>query len=186
MARRIEWFALASLALALALLCAGVSPRNAAVHAPEAPWLDSLGVELRRAGLRQRTDVAIEINEREVARGFSRPGCDGLLLVTALPRTAQGWRHVAPRLDLSAFSVRYAYAGTLHERLPRFARLRDRLLGELAGAALPGARPVVALAERGQCELTRAAVAALGTVAPPAAVAPAHNVSVLALRRENP
>lgn len=182
MARRIERFALASLALALALLCAGVSPRTAAVDAPEAPWLDSLGVELGRAGLRQRTDVAIEINEREVARGFSRPGCDGLLLVAALPRTAQGWRHVAPRLDLSAFSVRYAYAGTLHERLPRFARLRDRLLGELTGAALPGARPVVALAERGQCDLTRAAVPALRTPASAAAALPAHAITLPALQ----
>ena len=165
MTQVVAWSGLASLALALVLLGAGASARTARVDIPEAQWLDALGATIGGAGLRQRADVVIEISGREVARGFSRSGCDGLLLVAPLPRTAQGWRHIAPRLDLSGFRVGYAYAGSVHERLPRLARLRDGLLAELGRREPARARPAVALAESGQCALTRAVLPALGTQA---------------------
>jgi len=163
MTRLVGLLALASLALSLAMLCQDIAWPAAAADEPVS--LDALGAALAGARLRQRSEVDIEINQREVARGFSLPGCDGLLLVAVLPRTAQGWRHIAPRLDLSAFRVRYAYAGTLHERVPRFARLRDRLLAELAGREQAAQHRVVALAERGECALLSAAVAALAELA---------------------
>jgi hypothetical protein len=169
MTRTIALLASASLALSLGVLCAGVAARAAPADAQDAPSLDALGAALAGAGLRQRSDVDIEINQRDVARGFSRPGCDGLLLVAVLPRTAQGWRHIAPQLDLSAFRVSYAYDGILYERLPRLARLRDRLLAELAGRELPPQQRVVALAERGECALVPAAAPLLAEPAPGAA-----------------
>jgi len=165
MTRRVDSLAFTSLALSLALLCQQIV-RPAAAADDWALWLlDGISAELSDKLLRQRSDVNIEINQREVARGYSLPGCDGLLLVAVLPSTAQGWPHIAPRLDLSAFRLRYAYAGVLHERVPRFARLRDRLFAELASREQGAHERIVALAERGGCGLLPAAASSLEELA---------------------
>jgi len=161
MMRRVDLLAFASLALSLALLSQAIARPSAAVDEWALRSLDTLSSELAGERLQQRSDVNIEINNREVARGFSLPGCDGLLLVAILPATAQGWLHISPRLDLSAFRVRYAYAGAVHERIPRFARLRDRLFAELAGREMGTRDRILALAERGGCGLISTAAPAL-------------------------
>lgn len=125
--------------------------------------LEMLDTALSGTGLRRRDDVVIEMNGREVARGFSRADCDGLLLVSVLPRTAQGWAHIAPRLDLEAFEVTYIYDGAAHMRVPRLKRLGDRLLDELRPNS-PSALPrVAAIAEAGSCGLALRAATALNT-----------------------
>jgi len=161
MVRRVDLLAFASLALSLAVLSHGIARPSVAVDEWALRSPDAISSRLAGNRLRQRSDVNIEINNREAARGFSLPGCDGLLLVAVLPATAQGWLHIAPRLDLSEFRVRYAYAGALHERIPRFARLRDRLFAELAGREEMSHDRIVALAERGRCDLISTAATAL-------------------------
>ena len=66
--------------------------------APErlADWLDRADVALASHGLVRRSDVVIRVNGQDAARGYSSRDCGGLLLVTRLPRTAQGWRYIAP------------------------------------------------------------------------------------------
>ena len=161
MVRRVDLLAFASIALSIAVLSQKISRPSVAGDEWALRSPDAISSKLAGNLLRQRSDVNIEINNREAARGFSLPGCDGLLLVAVLPATAQGWLHIAPRLDLSEFRVRYAYAGALHERIPRLARLRDRLFAELAGREKRTHGRVVALAERGGCNLISTAAPAL-------------------------
>ena len=153
MMRRVDLLAFASLAISLAVLSQEIARPSVAVDEWALRSPDAISSKLAGNRLRQRSDVNIEINNREAARGFSLPGCDGLLLVAVLPATAQGWLHIAPRLDLSEFRVHYAYAGALHERIPRFARLRDRLFAELAGREKTEHDRILALAESGECNL---------------------------------
>jgi len=108
---------------------------------------------MHEKGLRRRGDVLIEIDTREVAGGFSRADCDGLLLIAPLPQTAQGWGHIAPRLDLSGFTVHYAYDGSLHSDVPQLQRLRDRLMVELRPTSDSNWPRLVAIAEAGNCNL---------------------------------
>ena len=62
---------------------------------------DSLSVishVLHDFGLHHRADVAVKLDARPVAAGFSLLDCDGLLLIASLPETAQGWGHLAPQI----------------------------------------------------------------------------------------
>lgn len=131
---------------------------------PESDPSASLGVVGRGlidSGLLLRHDVSIEINGRDVALGFSRSGCDGLLLVSVLPRTAQGWNHMAPRLDLSTYRKRYFYNGTTYEFVPRFERLIGRLSVDLWPLRGSLSTPVIATAEAGNCGLLEGAMSVL-------------------------
>jgi hypothetical protein len=112
-------------------------------------------------GLDRRADVLIEIDGREVARGFSRAGCNGLVLIAPLPHTAQGWGHVAPRLDLHGYTVHYAYDGALHHDVPGLQRLRARLAAQLRPVAASNQPRMLAVAEAGHCHLVDSVASAL-------------------------
>lgn len=139
-------------------LCTGLAAAGHRVNVKAMPPLGALSARLVEAGLRRRDDVVIEINGREVALGFSRSGCDGLLLMGSLPQTAQGWSHIAPRLDLSPYRVRYLYDGALHARVPRLQRLGDRLLAELRPDIVSSLPRLMAIAEAGNCSLLQSAM----------------------------
>jgi len=123
--------------------------------------LDAIRGPLADSGLHWRDDVSIEMNGRAVALGFSRQGCDGLMLVAILPHTAQSWAHLAPRLDLSTFRLGYLYQGALYPSVPSLARLAGRLRGDLTPRRTGRLPQVVALAEAGHCDLARSAAAVL-------------------------
>lgn len=153
MKRLYEWLALGASAAAIAGLCVGLAsadPRLTGAVTQELEWLTAAVYE---RGLRRRVDVSIEIDAREVATGFSRVDCDGLLLIAPLPRTAQGWERVAPRLDLAGFTVHYLYDGRRHPGVPQLRRLSDRLLAELWSVPAADRPRMVAVAEAGHCEL---------------------------------
>ncbi len=133
---------------------ATAEPRMSGGLSDELAWITAA---LHEEGLHRRSDVVIEIDGRAVAAGFSQVDCDGLLLVAPLPQTAQGWGHVAPRLDLSGFTVQYAYGGTLHADVPQLQRLGDRMIAELRPASVSKRPRLVALAEAGNCELVPSA-----------------------------
>lgn len=116
---------------------------------------------LHAEGLRRRSDVSIKIDAKEVAAGFYRPGCDGLLLVAPLPTTAQGWGHIAPSLDLSEFNVQYVYDEIFHLGVPRLKRLQDRLIAEFHEESVKTLPRLVAVAEAGNCKLSVSAAATL-------------------------
>jgi hypothetical protein len=138
------------------------SGRRVAAESPA--LLDALNHLLADSGLHQRDDVSIELNGRDVALGFSRPGCDGLMLVAVLPHTAQGWAHMAPRLDLSRYHLGYLYNGARYPSVPRLERLADRLWGDLRPHRISIFPQVIALAEAGHCGLARSAAAVLEAV----------------------
>jgi hypothetical protein len=153
MNRLYELLALSAIAAAMAGLCRGLAsaePRLIGGLTQELEWITAAAYE---QGLRRRIDVSIEIDASEVATGFSRVDCDGLLLIAPLPQTAQGWDHVAPRLDLSGFAVHYLYDGTMHPGVPRLRRLGDRLLAELRPVPASSRPRMVAVAEAGHCDL---------------------------------
>jgi len=163
MALNRQWEALGILAIAAALLMLFHKIESDGRQVAPGPngVMEILDAALSDTGLRRRDDVVIEMNGREVAHGFSRADCDGLLLVSALPRTAQGWAHIAPRLDLAAFDVTYIYDGIAYERVPRLMRLGDRLLHEL-GRDEPSTLPrLAAVAEAGGCGLALRAATVL-------------------------
>ena len=108
---------------------------------------------LYEQGLWLRNDVIVELDARQVAAGFYRPDCDGLLLVAPLPTTAQGWGHIAPGLDLSGYSVQYVYEGVFHAGVPRARRLQNRLTAELRDQPAISFPRLVAVAEAGGCDL---------------------------------
>ena len=126
--------------------------------------LDGIRHSLADSGLHQRSDVSIEMNEREVALGFSRADCDGLMLVAVLPHTAQGWAHMAPRLDLSAYQLGYLYDGVAYPSVPRLERLVDRLRDDLRPHRTSRMPRVVGVAEAGRCGLARNAARVLEAV----------------------
>jgi len=126
--------------------------------------LDRIRRSLPAAGLLHRHDVVVELNGREVALGFSRSDCDGLLLVAVLPHTAQGWTHLAPRLDLSAFDRSYLYDGLPYRAVPRLERLANRLAAQLRPGRPTALPQVVAIAEAGNCGLTPSVAPALELV----------------------
>lgn len=126
-------------------------------------WLDAVDIELSRHGILHRHDVQIEINNTEVARGFSSPYCDGLLLVARLPNTSQGWHHVAPRVDFSRYKTRYLFEGKAFEQVPILPRLRSWLVGTLPGIS-ERREPVIALAETGHCELLPRALTIVASI----------------------
>ena len=111
------------------------------------------------AAVRGSDDVAIRINDAEIARAYSRADCDGSLLVAQLPNTAQGWHNVVPRIDFSRYEVRYVYDGSVYDSVPTLQRLRDWLVGTLPGRSARR-ELVIGLAETGPCELTSRALPA--------------------------
>ncbi len=123
-------------------------------------WLDETDVTLFQRGLIHRHDVLIQINHKEVARGYSRPGCPGMLLVTQLPHAAVSWADVAPKADLSNFSMRYIYEGELYDRPPALRRFMHWLKGTLPGFYSVRSL-VIGLAESGHCHLMHEAIALL-------------------------
>jgi hypothetical protein len=126
-------------------------------------WLHTVDHALADVGIRQRRDIKIHLSGNEVAHGYSRTGCPGLLLVAPLPETAQGWGHVAPAVDLSRFHVSYIFKGTVHDSVPLLSRLRNSLIADLIG--LPDEHNlVVALAEAGDCRLAADATTAIRLV----------------------
>jgi hypothetical protein len=138
------------------------STRN--VAAEPSAWLDAIRHSLVDSGFHRHDDVSIKMNGDEVALGFSRPGCDGVILVAILPHTAQSWARMAPRLDLSSFRLGYFYKGTMRRAVPRLEWLAGRLLGDL-GPQEAAMRPqVVAIAESGHCALAPSAAPALKAV----------------------
>ena len=153
MKRFFELLALAGIAATVGVLCEGLTIAEPPVRGGLSMELDWIATAMQQKGIRRRTDVVIEIDAVEVAAGFSRPDCDGLLLFVPLPHTAQGWGHIAPRLDLSGFVVHYVYGGALHADVPRFQRLGDRLIAELRPNSGSSRPRLAALAEAGSCDL---------------------------------
>jgi hypothetical protein len=158
--RLLESTALFSLMAAIALTLEGGASEIEVAPEHAVAWLDQVNDVLSNTSLEQRHDVVIEINDVEVARGYSRPTCDGLLLIARLPDNAQGWQHVAPQVDFSRYTVRYLFAGTVYKRTPVLSRLRSRLLDALPGTSGHRAS-IVAFAEAGQCDLTSLATTAV-------------------------
>jgi hypothetical protein len=150
--RLLNLTALFSLVLAAALLYSTASWKDAAPATRSVQWLDSVDVELFRMELLHRHDVMIRVNNMEVARGYSRAGCDGLLLVAQLPNSAQGWRYIAPTIDLSNSTVRYVYKGNIYRTAPVLQKLRGWLVGTLPGHFESRAM-TVGLVEFGHCHL---------------------------------
>jgi hypothetical protein len=144
--------ALLSLLLAAVLLYATASWKSAAPATRSVQWLDAVDIELFGVELLHRHDIRIRVNNTEVARGYSRAGCDGFLLVAQLPNSAQGWRYIAPSIDWSDSTMRYVYKGAVYQSAPVLQKLQSWLLGTLPGRFEP--RPLtVGLAEFGHCDL---------------------------------
>ena len=157
--------ALLSLIFAAVLLYATASWKNAAPVTRSAEWFDLLDVELSKEEFLHRHDVVIRINNAEVARGYSRAGCNGLLLVAQLPNSAQGWRYIAPTIDLSNSAVHYIYEGEIYHTAPALQRLRNWLVGTLPGYFRSRAM-TVGLAEFGHCHLLERAAPLLAATQP--------------------
>lgn len=152
---------LTGIVLALWSLCAGLAAAEPDTHGGLSQDLSRITAAMQDEGLHRRVDVLIEIDGREVARGFSREGCNGLLLIAPLPHTAQGWGHVAPRLDLHGYTVHYAYEGALHHEVPGLQRLRTRLAAQLRPMAASNLPRLLAVAEAGHCHLVDSTASAL-------------------------
>lgn len=161
--------ALLSLLLAAVLMFWTAPWKNADPATRSVEWLDEADVELFRHGLVHRHDVAIRVNDMDVARGYSRSGCNGLLLVAQLPNAAQGWNYVAPKLDLSDFKMRYIYKGEVYKKAPTLRRLRSWLVGTLPGLFETRVL-VVGLAETGHCHLIDRAVTVFSKTRPTAQI----------------
>ena len=165
--RLLNLIALLSLVLSAGLLYLTASWKNAAPATRSVEWLDSVDIELFRKELLHRHDIVIRVNNAEVARGYSRAGCDGLLLVAQLPNSAQGWRYIVPGIDLSKSTVRYIYAGKVYTSAPVVKKLRNWLIGTLPGLFEPRAL-MVGLAEFGNCHLIERAAPLLAATQSPA------------------
>ena len=164
--RILDLTAFLSLLLAAALLFATAPSKSAPPAARSAQWLDAVDLELLGKDLLHRHDVRIRVNDAEVARGYSRAGCDGLLLVAQLPNAAQGWRYIAPSIDWSSSTVRYIYDGEVYPSAPVLQKLQGWLVGTLPGYFEP--RPLmVGLAEFGHCHLIERAAPLLAGSQPP-------------------
>ena len=153
MNRLYEVLALTGIAAAVVGLHIGLAtaePRLTGSVGQELEWITA---RMYEQGLQSRVDVMIEINASEVAKGFSRAECDGLLLIAPLPQTAQGWVHVAPRLNLSEYTVHYIYGGKIQAGLPVLRRLGDRLSLQLRREPASNRPRMVAVAEVGSCGL---------------------------------
>lgn len=161
MNRLCELLALAALAAAAVGLWVGLASAEPRLTGGVVEELERITAAVYEEGLRRRVDVSIEIDASEVGRGFSRVDCDGLLLIAPLPQTAQGWGHVAPRLDLSGFTVHYVYDGTVHAGVPRLRRLGHRLLADLRPVPASDRPRLVAVAEAGHCDLVASVEGAL-------------------------
>lgn len=120
-----------------------------------------IGAVLRDYDLHRRSDVTIKLDSTPVAAGFSRLDCDGLLLIAPLPKTAQSWGHLAPRLDLDSYAVKYTYAGDWYYEVPRLQRLVDRVVDDFRKIPASSRPRLVAVAESGECGLTAAVESAL-------------------------
>lgn len=164
MSRIYEWSALAAIAATMWSLCGGLARAEPRLTGELTHHLGWITAEIHEKGLRRRVDVVIEIDASEVAAGFSRPDCDGLLLIAPLPQTAQGLGRIAPRLDLSGFTVRYTYDGAWYRNVPRLQRLRDRLMAELRPAVAADLPRLIAVAEASTCDLFARAEATLREV----------------------
>ncbi len=155
-----EIVALVSLVAAVAALLMTRPIAATSIDTDPGEWLHTVDHALEDLGIRQRRDIVITLSNIEVAHGYARPGCPGLLLVAPLPETAQGWGHVAPGLDLSRFEISYVFQGRVHDSVPLLSRLRSTLIADLIG--LPDAsNRVVALAEAGSCRLAADATSAI-------------------------
>jgi hypothetical protein len=150
--RILDLTAFLSLLLAAALLFATAPSKSAPPAARSVQWLDAVDLELLGKDLLHRHDIRIRVNNAEVARGYSRAGCDGFLLVAQLPNSAQGWRYIAPSIDWSNSTVSYIYDGHIYPSAPVMQKLRNWLVGTLPGYFEP--RPLmIGLAEFGHCHL---------------------------------
>ncbi|MEP6389956.1 MAG: hypothetical protein ABJ056_08520 [Halioglobus sp.] len=169
-----ELAGLAGLACSVLVFYASLSTAGHRVNIWTTPQINTVTEGIIEAGLKHRDDVNIEIGGQEVALGFSRQGCDGLLLIASLPNTAQGWSHIAPRMDMTAFNVQYLYDSTLHAQVPRLQRLTDKLLSELRpGFELTPPR-LMAIAEAGHCGLLQSTIYVLETFTQPQRVSGLH------------
>lgn len=142
-------------------LCAGLAAAEPDMSDGVSQDLSRITAAMHGEGLHRRVDVLIEIDGREVARGFSRAGCNGLVLIAPLPYTAQGWGHIAPRLDLHGYEVHYAYDGALHHHVPGLQRLQTRLVAQLRPMAASNLPRLLAVAEAGHCDLVDSVASAL-------------------------
>jgi len=164
MSRLFRIFGVAAIIVCALTLYGSLGQSGHSVAADPSVLLDAIRDSLADSGLLERNDVSIELNDREVALGFSRPGCDGLMLVAVLPHTAQGWAHMAPRLDLSTYHLAYFYDGARYPSVPRFERLAGRLRGDLRLHRTRLLPQVIAIAEAGYCGLARSAAPVLEAV----------------------
>jgi hypothetical protein len=164
MSRLFRIFGVAAIIVSALTLYRSLEQSGHRIAADASLPLDAIRHGLADSGLHQRDDVSIELNGRDVALGFSREGCDGLMLVAVLPRTAQGWAHMAPRLDLSGYDLRYLYDGARYPSVPRFERLAGWLWGDLRPHRTRMFPQVIAVAEAGHCGLARSAAAVLEAV----------------------
>jgi len=155
--RSTNLLALLSLLLAAILVLWTAPWKDVLPETRSGQWLDEADIELFHHGLLHRHDVVIRVNDMEVARGYSRSDCDGLLLVAQLPNTAQGWQHVAPKVEFSKFVIRYVYDGEIYGSMPTLPKLRNWLVGTLPGL-FEQRGLVIGLAEVGRCGLVDSAL----------------------------
>lgn len=164
MKKPVDLLAIVVVFLASVIMLGNVSALPAHASWNPVPILSELEQALQSKGLLLREDISINLSNSPVAAGFSRPDCQGLLLMAPMPSTAQDWGHMAPLLDLSAFRVSYLYQGVLLDKPPVIERFLD------SGKALFNTEPqglsrlVQAVAEAGDCELAETALDALAGI----------------------
>lgn len=126
--------------------------------------LSKLELALEKERLLLRKDISITLSGSPVAAGFSRPGCQGTLLLAPMPNTAQGWGHMAPLLDLEAFEVSYHYRGTFHDSPPLMDRILDSAKALFKTQPQRQSQAIHAVAEIGHCGLAETAHAVLSEI----------------------
>ena len=123
--------------------------------------LHQLAHVLEEDAFRYRPDIIVRVSGESAAWGFSTPGCDGVLLLTLLPETAQSWAHVLPEVSRDDYAVTYVYRGETLTEAPVRQRAVDVLVRDLSSASHESFSPsfsLLGLAEKGDCGLTERAI----------------------------
>lgn len=111
---------------------------------------------LLRSGLKKSEQSRMLVSGEPVAVAYGRPGCEGLLVVAPLPRTAQGLKHVLGSLEGAFSEIGFVFKGEAHENYPLWQRLASNLeiaLTRRSGVLSPFGEPLFAYGEVGSCEL---------------------------------
>lgn len=161
---------LRKLVIAITVLCVVAAAALAATHhggshphhQSRADTLHRLAHALEDGGLQYRPDVVVQVSGQPAAWGYSMPGCDGLLLLTLLPRTAQSWAHILPAVQQRGYVETYIYRGEIAAQAPNLRRLGDLIINDLGNPEHdPMQLALIGLAEKGGCGLTARATALL-------------------------